>query len=211
MVAGILTERHEKTKTEKKHSATLQYTWHFFTNTCLHIFFRPKEPQNKTRRKKKERKKSIQIAILPFGENSHIIHGDMQRIMNTRGRVDHYNGFSQNIQLWSLQAGRTITTHQHWTLQRAEVGQDKRQSCSSSVPEDQLTTLSLAHTGNRKQNRSPQGHMSLRGESPHSSHATGFNSLCWDALHWWWKGPGRKEFAILAWIINYLSILLLFF
>lgn len=178
MVAGILTERHEKTKTEKKRSATLQYTWHFFTNTCLHIFFRPKEPQNKTRRKKKGREKSIQIEILPFGENSHIIHGDMQRMMNTRGRVDHYNGFSQNIQLWSLQAGRTISTHQHWTLQRAEVGQDKRQSCSSSVPDDHLTILSLAHTGNRKQNRRPQGHMSLRGESPHSSHATGFNSLC---------------------------------
>ena len=194
----------------QKKSAVQRYSTHgfFSTNTCLHIFFRPKEPQNKTRRKK-ERKKSIQKAILPFGENSHIIHGDMHRIMNTRGREDHYNGFSQNIQLWSLQAGTTITTHPRWTLQRAEVGQDKRQSCSSPVPNDQLTTLSLAHTGNRKQNRSPQGYMSLRGESLNSSHATG--SLCWGALHWQWKGPERKEFAILAWIINYLSILLLSF
>lgn len=89
---GILTERHEKTKTEEKKNcnATLQYTWHLKQHLPAYTLFRSKEPQNKSNRKRKKTQK----AILPFGENSHIIHVDMHRIMNTSRRVDHYNGFS---------------------------------------------------------------------------------------------------------------------
>lgn len=81
----ILTERHEKTK--KNCNATLQCTWHF----QQHL---PESSSQTQKASKPHEIKSLQRAIVPFGENSRIIHGDRQRIMETRGRVHYYNGFS---------------------------------------------------------------------------------------------------------------------
>lgn len=146
------------------------------------------------RASKPKEKKCIQNTILPFGENSHIIHGDMQRIMNTRGRVDHYNGFSNPSAL--IPSGRE--DHHNWfsleTLQRAQVFlvKKKKNSCNSSGPNGQSTVL--LHTQEIENKIEASGPLQW-GESVYSSHATGFNSLRWE-LHWLLKGPGREEFTI---------------
>lgn len=47
-----------------------------------------------TKKSLKSKLKEHAKAALPLGEISHVIHRDMQRTMNTGGRVDHYNCFS---------------------------------------------------------------------------------------------------------------------
>lgn len=85
----------------------------FATTPACILFPDPKSLETKP----KEGGKNIQKAILPFGENSHIIHVDMQRIMNTGERVDYYNGFSNPSAL--IPSGRDDHhNHPHWTLYR---------------------------------------------------------------------------------------------
>lgn len=115
-------------------------------NTCLQTLFRLKEPRNTTRN-------CIQKAILPFGENSHIIHGDMQRIMNTRGRVDCYNGLSNPSALIPSGGDDHHNPSSLYTLQRAEAfpfQKEKKKSCNSSVPKDQSATLSYTQETENK-------------------------------------------------------------